>query len=302
MRNIALFCAGLWLALLVGCTKSTDPLYGTGEEPDAAANESEGEAEAEAESESEAEAEGEPDVGTPDASRDAGLEADATTPTADAATVELDASPATPDATSPAPDAGVDASPLPDAGLDAEPDATPDLGPDAPLGCVSATEICNGADDNCDGNTDEGCPACTSDNVISNPGFESVVDDEWDLAGSDEAFTRDCTISQSGSCSARIEMSGTGGEVWLVQTLAIPAGSNELCLFARAISETEVSMEIVQGGPFRFRTITVGSDWTGDCASISTGASSVEIRFVIPNDVIRTVWIDTTYFGPTTCP
>lgn len=290
MRNIAHFSAGLWLALLVGCTKSTAYLYGTGDEPDAAVgeaeaeaeSESESESESEAESEAEAEADGELDAGVPDAPPDAGLEADATTPERDAMSVEPDANPATPDAAPPAPDAGVDASPLPDAGPDVEPDLGPDAAPDAGPPPVE--------------------PFCPSSNMLSNPGFETPLGDEWELVGSGGTLTRDCSVAQSGSCSARIETDGTGGEVWLAQTLSIPGSSHEVCLYVRVVTETEVSIEILQGAPFRFRTVTASADWVGDCAGIGTGAGTVEIRFVVPNDAVRTVWVDTTHFGPTTCP
>ena len=42
---------------------------------------------------------------------------------------------------------------LPDAAPDARPDATPDAAPD--MGCSPGREICNGADDDCDGRIDE---------------------------------------------------------------------------------------------------------------------------------------------------
>ncbi len=68
--------------------------------------------------------------------------------------VDLDASVdgAIPDAATP--DAAAPDGPLPDAGADALPPADADPGVDA--GCVPVAEICNGLDDDCDGETDEG--------------------------------------------------------------------------------------------------------------------------------------------------
>ena len=63
-----------------------------------------------------------------------------------------------------------------DAGLPSAPDAAL---PDAAPACVPRAEVCNGADDNCDGVTDDGCPVdnallVTQGPLVSSPVFGSL--------------------------------------------------------------------------------------------------------------------------------
>lgn len=275
MRNNARFCAGLWLALLTSCTRSTGHLYGTGEEP----NEGEAEAEAESEAESEAEAESEGDA---DGGADAGR-----------------------DGSSPRMDGGMDPDAPRDAGSPTE-DASPDAGPDTevPTPEDAATPNPDAAPVGPDASVPDEFPLCPATNWLTNPGFEDPIGETWVDTGPGGTLTRDCAVAYEGACSARLETDGvSGGEVQLRQS-SIPtvSGSTEICFFARANREVRVELEVASPASERFGTVMIGTEWEGVCTPRDIAEES-ELRIVLDNPAIpQTVWFDAVFFGPTTCP
>lgn len=246
-----------------------------------------------------------PDAPTPDGQMPDGAVADGPTNLPDGGLPDHE----TPDAffcpACPMPDAGSDGSdgssgdalPLDGALADGKPADGPLL-PDAPI-CVPTGEICNGVDDDCDGEIDEGCPTCGGSNLVTNADLESVIGSEWNLNTSSPvvaSLSRDCGDAQNGTCSAHVVVStpGNGTDARVEQAgVEVAGGLHEVCFFLR--TETIKNVSVL----FRLSPSTIdvwsgdtGLLWDGVCRYVMLGGGSYQLWIDVDDGTTAPVWFD----------
>lgn len=153
---------------------------------------------------------------------------------------------------------GVNPNPMADEDGDGYPDGPSDCGPKDPAIHPGAKELCNGVDDNCDGVTDEGCPATTNPPPVSG-----------------SALTSTFTWPTSGTRTARYQIVYHKAELF-----AYWNNANDPPVTGTSITLTAAKVEGVPCG-VRYNTAEGdGSNWTLDFAY---GHSSTNSATINPN-------------------